>query len=112
MNEIDDPADAARTLVKASAALWAEKNDYCDDITAIVIVISGNGDEVDSLVGDEVDSEASVERPVGFYRGSKQKKSRTFQLRSMLRGLMKRKGKKVKETDGGEISTLTFPSDE
>ena len=104
VNEIDDPADAARTLVKASAALWAEKNDYCDDITAIVIFISGNGDKVDSA--------ASVERPAGFYRGSKQKKSRTSQLRSMLRGLGKRKGKKVKETDGGEISTLTFPSDE
>ncbi len=40
MNEFDDPADAARKLVKISAALWAEKNDYCDDITAIVIFIN------------------------------------------------------------------------
>ena len=40
MNEFDDPADAARKLVKTSAALWAEKNDYCDDITAIVIFIN------------------------------------------------------------------------
>ena len=39
VNEFDDPADAARKLVKTSAALWAEKNDYCDDITAIVIFI-------------------------------------------------------------------------
>ena len=44
MNEIDDPAEAARKLVKTSAALWAEKNDYCDDITAIVIFISSGGD--------------------------------------------------------------------
>ena len=46
MSEIDDPADAARALVNTSAALWAEKNDYCDDITAIVIFI--NGEDVGS----------------------------------------------------------------
>ena len=93
MNEIDDSADAARTLVKTSAALWAEKNDYCDDITAIVIFISGTG--------DEVDSSGSVERPVEFNRGSKQKKSRSrsSQLRSVFRGLVTRKGKKGKGTD-------------
>jgi len=102
VNEIDDPADAARTLVKTSAALWAEKNDYCDDITAIVIFISGTG--------DEVDSSGSVERPVEFNRGSKQKKSRSSQLRSVFRGLVKRKGKKGKGTE--DVGTLTFSLDE
>jgi serine/threonine protein phosphatase PrpC len=48
VNEIDDPAEAARKLVKTSAALWAEKNDYCDDITAVVIFISSGDDEVGS----------------------------------------------------------------
>lgn len=98
VNEIDDPADAARTLVKASAELWAEKNDYCDDITAIVIFISGNA--------DEVDSSGIVERPVEFDRGSKQKKSRVSRLRSVFRGLVKTKGKKVKGTD--DVETLAL----
>ena len=41
---IDDPAKAAEELVKRSCELWAEKTDYCDDVTAIVIVISNNDD--------------------------------------------------------------------
>ena len=91
VNDIADPADAARALVKASAALWAEKNDYCDDITAVVIFISGNDTEIDSSGG--------AERPVEFYHGSKQKSSRASPFRSMFRRLVKRKGRRVKGAD-------------
>ena len=73
VSEIDDPAEAARKLVKTSAELWAEKNDYCDDITAIVIFISSGGDGVGSTLV-----------------GKKQVKSRD----SMLRRLLKRRGGK------------------
>ena len=75
MNEIDDPAEAARKLVKTSAALWAEKNDYCDDITAIVIFISSGGDGGSSGVV-----------------GKKQVKSKS--KGSMFRRLLKRRGGK------------------
>ena len=78
--------------MKASAALWAEKNDYCDDITAVVIFISGNGNEFDSSGG--------AERPVEFYHGSKQKSSpRASPFRSMFRRFMKRKGRRAKGAD-------------
>ena len=75
VNEIDDPAEAARKLVKTSAALWAEKNDYCDDITAIVIFISS----------DEVGSSGKV--------GRKQMKSRDSMLRRIQKRFAKRKKK-------------------
>ncbi len=92
VNDIADPADAARALVKASAASWAEKNDYCDDITAVVIFISGDG--------NEIDSSGVAERPVEFDHGSKQKSSRASPFRSMFRRLVKRKGRRVKGADG------------
>ncbi len=90
VNEVDDPADAARALVKVSAELWAEKNDYCDDITAIVIFIGGK------------DSGGSVERPVEFYCGSKQKSSMSSLFRSVFRCVVKRKGKRV--NGNGDLS--------
>lgn len=75
VNEIDDPAEAARKLVKTSAELWAGKNDYCDDITAIVIFISD----------DEVGSAGKV--------GRKQVKSRDSMLRRIQKRFAKRKKK-------------------
>lgn len=71
VNEIDDPADAARKLVKTSAALWAEKNDYCDDISAIVIFISG----------DDVGSSGSAEHPIEIDQEAKQVTSRDSMFR-------------------------------
>ena len=77
VSEIDDPAEAARKLVKTSAALWAEKNDYCDDITAIVIFISSGDDEVGSL---------------GVV-GQKQVKSKDSMFRRIQKRVFKRKKK-------------------
>lgn len=34
---VKDPASAAEELIKRAAVLWASNNDYCDDISAIVI---------------------------------------------------------------------------
>ena len=63
VNEIDDPAEAARKLVKTSAELWAEKNDYCDDITVIVIFISGGDVGSSGKVGrKQVKSKGSMFR--------------------------------------------------
>ena len=66
----NDPADAARQLVKSSSELWAAKNDYCDDITAIVIFISG----------DDADDE-NLESPIEVVQ---QVKKRTSSRRSSL----------------------------
>lgn len=35
-----DPADAAKALVDKAVSLWAEKNEYVDDVTALVIFVS------------------------------------------------------------------------
>jgi serine/threonine protein phosphatase PrpC len=40
---IKDPAAAAEELAKRAAVLWATNNDYCDDISAVVIFIDGDG---------------------------------------------------------------------
>jgi len=82
VNEIDDPADAARTLVKSSAALWAEKNDYCDDITAIVIFIKH----------DHVGSPGIVARPIEIKHEAKQVSSKASL--SLFRRFLQRKKKK------------------
>lgn len=62
----NDPADAARALVKSSSELWAAKNDYCDDITAIVIFISGDAASVEHPV-EEVHQ---VKKPTSNTRSS------------------------------------------
>jgi serine/threonine protein phosphatase PrpC len=90
VNEIDDPADAARTLVKSSAALWAEKNDYCDDITAIVIFIKH----------DNVGSLGIVERPIEINHEAKQVSSKA----SLFRRFLQRKKKKKAEKRTDETS--------
>eukprot|EP00985_Skeletonema_marinoi_P007040 scaffold3091_cov103-Skeletonema_marinoi.AAC.1 len=84
VNEIDDPADAARTLVKSSAALWAEKNDYCDDITAIVIFIKH----------DNVGSLGIVERPIEINHEAKQVSSKASLFRRFLQRKKKKKAEK------------------
>jgi serine/threonine protein phosphatase PrpC len=84
VNEIDDPADAARTLVKSSAALWAEKNDYCDDITAIVIFIKH----------DNVGSPGIVARPIEINHEAKQVSSKSKASLSLFRRFLHRKKKK------------------
>ena len=48
VKDIEDPSDAAKVLVMKSAELWADRNDYCDDITAIVIFVSINKSDEDS----------------------------------------------------------------
>ena len=86
VNEIDDPAEAARKLVKTSAALWAEKNDYCDDITAVVIFISSGDDEVGrSVVGrKQVKAKGSMFRRI-------QKQFRQFRSVSSHRFVQRKK---------------------
>jgi len=88
VNEIDDPAEAARILVKSSAALWAAENDYCDDITAVVIFISGDKVATSGVVErqTEVDHEAKQVSPmvsksraskfVRFFQRKKKKQSK------------------------------------
>jgi len=88
VNEIDDPADAARTLVKSSAALWAEKNDYCDDITAIVIFIKH----------DNVGSPGIVARPIEINHEAKQVSSKASLFRRFLQRKKKKKQSKKNET--------------
>lgn len=71
MSEIDDPADAALALVNASAALWAEKNDYCDDITAIVIFINGEdvgSSGIESIPETDTETEQQSSKPSLFRR--------------------------------------------
>jgi len=71
VSEIDDPADAARALVNTSAALWAEKNDYCDDITAIVIFINGEdvgSSGIESIPETDTETEQQSSKPSFFRR--------------------------------------------
>lgn len=91
MNEIDDPADAARKLVKTSAALWADKNDYCDDITAIVIFISGDDDQ---------EAKQVTSRDSMFRRIKKQ-----FPLSVSSRRFVKRMKKQSKKKAEGRTGT-------
>ena len=69
VSAIDDPFEAAKQLVKSASELWAEKNDYCDDVTAIVIFIRGGDEEVD-------ESGVEYPTPVPIESETKVKKSR------------------------------------
>ena len=97
VKEVDDPADAARTLVKTSSALWAEKNDYCDDITAIVIFISG--DNVGSSGTIEIDQDAKqvISKDSKFRRLFKRREKQFSLFRSVFsrRVVQKERQRKV-----------------
>lgn len=80
---IDDPFEAAKQLVKSASEQWAEKNDYCDDVTAIVIFIRGD---------EEID-EPGIEGPIDSE--TKAKKSRSSMLR---RFKQKQREKSLKKT--------------
>lgn len=89
MNEIDDPADAARTLVKTSSALWAEKNDYCDDVTAIVIFISSDDVECSGKIDQE--AKQVISRNSMFHRFFKRREKHTAFRSVFSRRFVKKK---------------------